>query len=65
MPVRWHLAKGTAMDRWWPVERINTVLNDSRWLAVRLINLGEDEIASMRNTTARPDAAASVRYMSC
>ena len=42
----------------WPVERINTILNESRWLAGRLINAGEDEIALMPNTTTGLNIAA-------
>ncbi len=42
----------------WPVERINAVLHESRWLAARLLNAGEDEIALMPNTTTGLNIAA-------
>ncbi len=42
----------------WPVERINTVLNESRRLAAQLINAREDEIALMTNTTTGLNVAA-------
>lgn len=42
----------------WPVDRINTILDESRWLAGRLINAGEDEIALMPNTTTGLNIAA-------
>ncbi len=42
----------------WPVERQNAVLKESRWLASRLINAGEDEIALMPNTTTGLNIAA-------
>lgn len=42
----------------WPVERINTVLGESRWLAGRMINADEDEIALMPNTTTGLNIAA-------
>ena len=42
----------------WPVERINTILSESRWLASRLINAAEDEIALMPNTTTGLNVAA-------
>ncbi len=42
----------------WPVERINAVLDEARWLAARLINAGEDEIALMPNTTTGVNVAA-------
>lgn len=44
--------------RVWPVERINTILAESRWLCSRLINAGEDEIALMPNTTTGLNIAA-------
>jgi selenocysteine lyase/cysteine desulfurase len=42
----------------WPVERLNTILGESRWLAARLLNAGEDEIALMPNTTTGLNVAA-------
>lgn len=42
----------------WPIERINGVLSESRWLASRLLNAGEDEIALMPNTTTGLNVAA-------
>lgn len=42
----------------WPVERLNAILKESRWLASRLINAGEDEIALMPNTTTGLNIAA-------
>lgn len=42
----------------WPIERINAILRESRWLAGRLINAGEDEIALMPNTTTGLNVAA-------
>lgn len=42
----------------WPIERINTILTESRWLCSRLINAGEDEIALMPNTTTGLNIAA-------
>jgi selenocysteine lyase/cysteine desulfurase len=42
----------------WPVERLNTILSESRWLAARLINAAEDEIALMPNTTTGLNVAA-------
>jgi len=42
----------------WPVERLNTILAESRWLAARLINAAEDEIALMPNTTTGLNVAA-------
>ncbi|MGH7584006.1 MAG: aminotransferase class V-fold PLP-dependent enzyme [Gemmatimonadales bacterium] len=42
----------------WPVERINAVLNESRWLAARMINAAEGEIALMPNTTTGLNVAA-------
>jgi selenocysteine lyase/cysteine desulfurase len=42
----------------WPMERLNTILSESRWLAARLINAAEDEIALMPNTTTGLNVAA-------
>ena len=42
----------------WPVDRINAILSESRWLAGRLINADEDEIALMPNTTTGLNVAA-------
>ncbi len=42
----------------WPVDRINAILAESRWLCSRLINAGEDEIALMPNTTTGLNVAA-------
>jgi cysteine desulfurase / selenocysteine lyase len=42
----------------WPVERLNTILGESRWLAARLLNASEDEIALMPNTTTGLNVAA-------
>ncbi len=42
----------------WPVERLNTILSESRWLSARLINAAEDEIALMPNTTTGLNVAA-------
>jgi selenocysteine lyase/cysteine desulfurase len=42
----------------WPVERLNAILGEARWLAARLINAGEDEIALMPNTTTGVNVAA-------
>jgi cysteine desulfurase/selenocysteine lyase len=42
----------------WPIERINAILTESRWLAGRLINADEDEIALMPNTTTGLNVAA-------
>ncbi len=42
----------------WPVDRINTILDESRWSAGRLVNAGEDEIALMPNTTTGLNIAA-------
>jgi selenocysteine lyase/cysteine desulfurase len=42
----------------WPLERINAVLNEARWLASRLINADESEIALMPNTTTGLNIAA-------
>jgi selenocysteine lyase/cysteine desulfurase len=42
----------------WPVDRLNTILSESRWLAARLINAHEDEIALMPNTTTGLNVAA-------
>jgi selenocysteine lyase/cysteine desulfurase len=40
------------------MERLNTILSESRWLAARLINAAEDEIALMPNTTTGLNVAA-------
>ena len=42
----------------WPVERLNTILSESRYLSARLINAAEDEIALMTNTTTGLNVAA-------
>ncbi len=42
----------------WPVERLNTILAEARWLSARLINAAEDEIALMPNTTTGLNVAA-------
>ena len=42
----------------WPVERINVILSEARWLAGRLINADESEIALMPNTTTGLNVAA-------
>lgn len=42
----------------WPVERLNTILSEARWLSARLINAREDEIALMPNTTTGLNVAA-------
>ncbi|MBK7595161.1 MAG: aminotransferase class V-fold PLP-dependent enzyme [Gemmatimonadetes bacterium] len=42
----------------WPVDRLNTILSESRWLSARLINAAEDEIALMPNTTTGLNVAA-------
>lgn len=42
----------------WPVERLNTILEESRWMAGRLINAATDEIALMPNTTTGLNVAA-------
>ncbi len=42
----------------WPIERINGILGESRWMASRLLNAGEDEIALMPNTTTGLNIAA-------
>lgn len=42
----------------WPVERLNTILSEARWLSARLINAAEDEIALMPNTTTGLNVAA-------
>ena len=42
----------------WSVDRLNTVLSESRWLSARLINAAEDEIALMPNTTTGLNVAA-------
>ena len=42
----------------WSVDRLNTVLSESRWLSARLINAAEDEIALMPNTTIGLNVAA-------
>lgn len=42
----------------WPIERINAILGESRWLASRLLNAHEEEIALMPNTTTGLNVAA-------
>ena len=42
----------------WPIERINAILTEARWLAGRLINADESEIALMPNTTTGLNVAA-------
>jgi selenocysteine lyase/cysteine desulfurase len=42
----------------WPIERINAILGEARWLSGRLINADEDEIALMPNTTTGLNIAA-------
>jgi selenocysteine lyase/cysteine desulfurase len=42
----------------WPIERINAVLTEARWLSARLINATESEIALMPNTTTGLNIAA-------
>ena len=42
----------------WPLERINAVLSESRYLSARLINATESEIALMPNTTTGLNIAA-------
>ena len=42
----------------WPVERLNTILAEARWLSARLINAAEGEIALMPNTTTGLNVAA-------
>ncbi len=42
----------------WPVDRLNTILSESRWLSARLVNAAEDEIALMPNTTTGLNIAA-------
>jgi selenocysteine lyase/cysteine desulfurase len=42
----------------WPIERINTILDEARWLSARLINATEGEIALMPNTTTGLNVAA-------
>ncbi|HEY4099428.1 MAG TPA: aminotransferase class V-fold PLP-dependent enzyme [Gemmatimonadales bacterium] len=42
----------------WPLERINTILDESRWLAGRLINADSSTIALMPNTTTGLNIAA-------
>lgn len=42
----------------WPVDRLNAVLSESRYLAARLINAAESEIALMPNTTTGLNIAA-------
>ncbi len=42
----------------WPIERINAVLTEARWLSARLINAAESEIALMPNTTTGLNIAA-------
>lgn len=45
------LNRDRARPSLWPVERLNTILSEARWLSSRLINAAEDEIALMPNTT--------------
>src|ERR1035437_9790409 len=42
----------------WAIERINTILTEARWMASRLINADESEIALMPNTTTGLNVAA-------
>jgi selenocysteine lyase/cysteine desulfurase len=42
----------------WPIERINAILTEARWMASRLINADESEIALMPNTTTGLNVAA-------
>lgn len=42
----------------WPVDRINAILSESRYLSARLINATEGEIALMSNTTIGLNVAA-------
>jgi cysteine desulfurase / selenocysteine lyase len=42
----------------WPIERINAILTEARWLAGRLINADESDIALMPNTTTGLNIAA-------
>ncbi len=42
----------------WPLERINTILDEARWMAGRTINADESEIALMPNTTTGLNIAA-------
>lgn len=42
----------------WPEDRINAVLSEARWMAGRLINADESEIALMPNTTTGLNIAA-------
>jgi selenocysteine lyase/cysteine desulfurase len=42
----------------WPIERINAILTEARWLAGRLVNATEHEIALMPNTTTGLNIAA-------
>lgn len=42
----------------WPVERLNAILTESRYLGARLVNAHESEIALMPNTTTGLNVAA-------
>ncbi|MES2304448.1 MAG: aminotransferase class V-fold PLP-dependent enzyme [Gemmatimonadota bacterium] len=42
----------------WPVERLNAILSESRYLGARLVNAHESEIALMPNTTTGLNVAA-------
>jgi selenocysteine lyase/cysteine desulfurase len=42
----------------WPLERVNTILDEARWLAGRLINADPSTIALMPNTTTGLNVAA-------
>ncbi|MES2125592.1 MAG: aminotransferase class V-fold PLP-dependent enzyme [Gemmatimonadota bacterium] len=42
----------------WPLERINAILSEARYLSARLINADESEIALMPNTTIGLNVAA-------
>lgn len=42
----------------WPLERLNAILTEARYLGARLVNAAEDEIALMPNTTTGLNVAA-------
>jgi len=42
----------------WPVDRVNSVLSESRWMCGRLINAEEQDLALMPNTTTGLNVAA-------
>jgi cysteine desulfurase/selenocysteine lyase len=42
----------------WPIDRLNAILSESRYLGARLINAAESEIALMGNTTTGLNVAA-------